>query len=62
VQVKLFLRKLVDLPHLETEINQWLAANPKVVAIQRDLSVYHSQATKEEHILVALWVEPKSSF
>jgi hypothetical protein len=60
VQIKLFEKKLVDLGHLETEINQWLAANPKAVAIQRDLHVFHSHATREENVLVALWYEPKS--
>jgi hypothetical protein len=60
VQLKLFDRKLVDLAHLEADINQWLAANPKFVTIQRDFHVYHSQTTREESVLVALWYEPRS--
>ncbi len=48
MQIKLFDKKLVDLAHLEAEINQWLAANPKLVTIQRDFHVYHNQTTREE--------------
>jgi len=62
VQLKLFDRKLVDLAHLEADINQWLAANPKLVTIQRDFHVYHNHTTREECIMVALWYEPKTGF
>jgi hypothetical protein len=51
----------VDLAHLEADINQWLAANPKLVTIQRDFHVYHNHTTREESVLVAMWYEPKSS-
>lgn len=61
MQIKLFDKKLLDLAHLEAEINQWLTANPKVVTIQRDLHVYHNHRTGEEDVLVTLWYEPKSS-
>ena len=61
VQLKLFDRKLADLAHLEADINQWLATNPKLITIQRDFHVYHNHVTKEESILVAMWYEPKSS-
>ncbi len=60
MQLKLFDRKLVDLGPLEADINQWLAANPKLVTIQRDFHVYHNHTTGEESILVAMWYEPKS--
>jgi hypothetical protein len=60
VQIKLFDKKLVDLAHLEAEINHWLAANPKLVTIQRDFHVYHNHTTREESVLVAMWYEPKS--
>lgn len=60
MQIKLFEKKLVDLSHLEAEINQWLAANPKLVTIQRDVHVYHNHTTREESLLVAMWYEPKS--
>ncbi len=60
MQIKLFDKKLVDLAHLEAEINQWLAANPKLVTIQRDFHVYHNHTTEEESLLVAMWYEPKS--
>ena len=61
MQLKLFDRRLTDLARLEADINQWLAANPKLVTIQRDFHVYSNQTTREEHVLVALWYEPKSS-
>jgi hypothetical protein len=61
VQLKLFDKKLADLPHLEADINKWLAANPKLVTIQRDFHVYHNHTTSEESVLVAMWYEPKSS-
>jgi hypothetical protein len=60
VQLKLFDRKLSDLARLETDINQWLAANPKLVTIQRDFHVYHNHTTREEGIMVALWYEPRT--
>jgi len=60
VQLKLFERKLADLARLEADINQWLAASPKLVTIQRDFHVYHNHATGEESVLVALWNEPKT--
>jgi hypothetical protein len=60
VQIKLFDKKLVDLAHLEADINQWLTANPKLVTIQRDFHVYHNHTTREESVLVAMWYEPKS--
>ncbi|MBI3122595.1 MAG: hypothetical protein HYZ03_09955 [candidate division NC10 bacterium] len=62
MQIKLFDKKLVDLAHLEAEINQWLTANPKLVTIQRDVHVYPNQTTREESVLVAMWYEPKSGF
>jgi hypothetical protein len=62
VQIKLFDAKLSDLTRLEAEVNQWLAANPKLVTIQRDFHVYHNHTTSEERVMVALWYEPKSSF
>ena len=62
MQLKLFERKLADLARLEADINQWLAANPKLVTIQRDFHVYHNHATGEESVLVALWNEPKTGF
>jgi hypothetical protein len=62
VQLKLFDRKLSDLPHLEADINQWLAANPKLVTIQRDFHMYHNHTTREEYVMVALWYEPKTGF
>ncbi len=61
MQIKLFDTKLVDLAHLEADINQWLAANPKLVTIQRDFHIYHNHTTREESVLVAMWYEPKSS-
>ncbi len=60
MQLRLFDRKLADLAQLEEDINQWLAANPKLVTIQRDFHVYHNHTTREESVLVALWYEPKS--
>jgi hypothetical protein len=62
MQIRLFWGKLSDLPTLEADINHWLADNPKLVTIQRDVSVYHNHATGDEQVLVALWHEPKSSF
>jgi hypothetical protein len=62
VQIKLFDVKLSELIRLEGDINQWLAANPKLVTIQRDFHVYHSHGTSEERVMVALWYEPRSSF
>ena len=60
MQLKLFDRKLADLAQLEADINHWLAANPKLVTIQRDFHVYHNHTTGEEHVMVALWYEPKT--
>ena len=60
MQLKLFEKKLADLAHLEADINQWLAANPKFVTIQRDFHIYHNHTTREESVLVAMWYEPKS--
>ena len=60
MQLKLFDRKLADLARLEADINQWLAANPKLVTIQRDFHVYHNHTTREESVMVALWYEPKT--
>ena len=62
MQIKLFDVQLSDLARLEGEINQWLAANPKLVTIQRDFHVYHSHGASEERVMVALWYEPKSTF
>ncbi|HSB72548.1 MAG TPA: hypothetical protein VLT62_24740 [Candidatus Methylomirabilis sp.] len=62
MQIKLFEATLSDLDRLEGEINRWLAANPKLVTIQRDFHIYHNHNTPEERVLVALWYEPKSSF
>ena len=61
MQLKLFDKKLADLAQLEADINKWLAANPKLVTIQRDFHVYHNHTTSEESVLVAMWYEPKSS-
>lgn len=60
MQLKLFDQKLSELAQLEADINQWLAANPKLVTIQRDFHVYHNHTTREECIMVALWHEPKT--
>ncbi len=62
MQAKLFCGRLTDLSALEADINHWLAANPKLVTIQRDVCVYHNHVTGDEHVLIALWYEPKSSF
>lgn len=62
MQLKLFDGKLSDVAHLEADINQWLAANPKLITIQRDFHVYHNHTTREECIMVALWYEPKTGF
>ncbi len=62
MQIKLFDVKLSELTQLEADINQWLAANPKLITIQRDFHVYHSHGTTEERVMVALWYEPRSSF
>lgn len=61
MQLKLFDRKLAEIAQLEADINRWLAANPKLVTIQRDFHVYHNHTTREESVLVAMWYEPKSS-
>lgn len=60
MQLKLFDRKLSEIAQLEADINRWLAANPKLVTIQRDFHVYHNHATKEEGLMVALWYESKT--
>ena len=60
MQLKLFEKKLADLARLEADINQWLAANPKLITIQRDFHVYHNHTTGEECVMVALWYEPKT--
>ncbi|MBI4536453.1 MAG: hypothetical protein HY712_00680 [candidate division NC10 bacterium] len=62
MQLKLFERRLAERDALEAEINAWLAVNPKLVAIQRDFSVYANHTTREDHLLVLLWHEPKSAF
>ena len=61
MQVKLFRGTLADLPRIETEVNQWLAANPKLISIQRESAVYHDHAAGSEGVLVTLWYEPKGS-
>ena len=61
MQVKLFRGALADLPVVETEVNQWLAANPKLISIQRESAVYHDHATGGEGVLFTLWYEPKGS-
>jgi hypothetical protein len=60
VQLKLFDRRLAEIGQLEADINQWLSASPKSIAIQRDIHVYHDHAKREEGALVALWYETKS--
>ncbi len=60
MHIKLFDKSVAELAQLEAEINRWLEANPKVIAIQRDIHLYHSHAAGEERTLVALWHEPKS--
>jgi hypothetical protein len=62
MQTKLFRGGLADLPALEADINHWLTANPKLISIERDVSVYHDHATGEEQALIVMWCEPKSSF
>ena len=44
MQVKLFAHPLADLSGLEANVNQWLAANPKLISIQRESAVYHDHA------------------
>jgi hypothetical protein len=61
MQVKLFRGTLADLTVIETEVNRWLAANPKLISIQRENAVYHDHATGSEAVLVTLWYEPKGS-
>ena len=61
MQVKLFRQPASRLAALESEVNAWLAANPKVIPIQREASVFHDHQTDEEHVLVAVWYEPKGS-
>jgi hypothetical protein len=61
MQVKLFAHPLVDLGSLEANVNQWLAANPKLISIQRESAVYHDHATGGEGILLTLWYEPKGN-
>jgi hypothetical protein len=61
MQVKLFSKSLAELAGLETEVNQWLAANPKLITIQRESAVYHDHATGGEGVLLTLWYEPKGS-
>jgi hypothetical protein len=61
MQVKLFSKSLADLAGLEAEVNQWLAANPKLITIQRDSAVYHDHATGGDGVLLTLWYEPKGS-
>ena len=61
MQVKLFAGALSDLGGVEAQVNQWLAANPKLVTIQREISVYHDHAGGGEGILITLWYEPKGS-
>jgi hypothetical protein len=61
MQVKLFSKPLADLAGLETDLNQWLAANPKLITIQRESAVYHDHANGGEGVVVTLWYEPKGS-
>jgi hypothetical protein len=61
MQVKLFRGMLADLPVIETELNQWLATNPKLISIQRESAVFHDHATGGEGVLLTLWYEPKGN-
>ena len=61
MQVKLFSKPLADLAGLEADLNQWLAANPKLITIQRESAVYHDHAKGGEGVVVTLWYEPKGS-
>ncbi len=61
MQVKLFSGPLADLARLEAEVNQWLAANPKLITIQRECVVYHDHSAGAEGVLLTLWYEPKGS-
>jgi hypothetical protein len=61
MQVKLVRGTLTELPVIETELNQWLAANPKLISIQRESAVFHDHATGGEGVLLTLWYEPKGS-
>ena len=61
MQIKLFAKPLTDLAGLEVAVNQWLAANPKLITIQRESAVYHDHAGGGEGILLTLWYEPKGS-
>ena len=61
MQVKLFSKPLAALVDLEAEVNHWLATNPKLITIQREIAVYHDHATSGGAVLVTLWYEPKGS-
>jgi hypothetical protein len=61
MQVKLFSRPLTDLAGLENQVNQWLAANAKLIAIQRDSAVYHDHGSGGEGVLLTLWYEAKGN-
>jgi hypothetical protein len=61
MQVKLFAGSLSDLGGVEAQANQWLAANPKLISIQRESAVYHDHASGGEGILLTLWYEPKGN-
>ncbi len=61
MQVKLFRQPVSQLPALESEVNAWLAANPKLIPIQRETSVSPDRQTGEEHVLVSVWYEAKGN-
>ncbi|MBP2670063.1 MAG: hypothetical protein H6Q85_129 [candidate division NC10 bacterium] len=61
MQVKLFAHPLADLGDLEAAANQWLAANPKLISIQRESAVYHDHVAGAEGVLLTLWYEPKGN-
>ena len=61
MQLKLFAKSLADLGGLETEVNQWLASNPKLITFQRESAVFHDHGTGGEGVLLTLWYEAKDS-
>ncbi|HTX54968.1 MAG TPA: hypothetical protein VMD08_16310 [Candidatus Baltobacteraceae bacterium] len=61
MQLKLFRHPASRLSVLESEVNQWLAANPKWIPIQRETSVFHDRQADDQQILVAVWYEAKGN-
>ncbi len=61
MQVKLFRQRVAELSALETDVNQWLSANPKLIPIQRETSVFHDQGAGAEQVLISVWYEAKGN-